>query len=211
MHGVLFRHIGQGAVDLIGKSGFGPQHVAFDQQPIRGADFAALIPGQSRQEGHDPGFGLALLIFQFLEAVIDLDQEKRLHIHRLPGLGIVVNNAGHAAFEIGFEREDIAVGRNGDVVVLQKRPHFLFADEFLHPGQNRLVNAADFLAHGKKLRRAFVAQPPFDGQTPVEGRMGLFRPRRSRDALAQQRFDGRLLSQGILEGCHPGQNMIFPR
>ncbi len=97
------------AVKKAGQAAFGLQHIQLGQQVQSGPGPGHIGVQQVAQIGQHLALFLALLVLELLKAVVDLHQEHGLEITGFAGLGPVVDDALHAALEVGLERQHIAV------------------------------------------------------------------------------------------------------
>jgi len=83
-----------------------------------------------------------------------------------------VDDALDAALEIGLERQDVAVGRQGHVVVLKVVRDIVLIGKVLHAAHAVLVYAAKLAAHEEQAGGAFVLEVAVVAHTAVQGREG---------------------------------------
>ena len=113
------REDGQVAQEVGGPRGHAAREVA--QDPL------LLLGGHGGRDG---------------ELVPQLDHALRLHEEGLPGLGRVVDDAGHGGAGARQHRKDVAVVPDGEVGVAQVGRHALVDDQRLDPRLERPVEAA---------------------------------------------------------------------
>ena len=81
-----------------------------------------------------------------------------------------MDDALHAALEVGLEGEHVTVGREGHELVLQIGQHVVLLGKILDLAHAALVQAAQFAAQAVQLGRAFIAQQAIVGNAAQEGR-----------------------------------------
>ena len=166
------------AVVFGGQAALGLQNVQLGQQFQGGTRPGQFGQQQAAQIGQHLVLFLALLAFQLLEAVVDLHQEHGLEIAGLAGLGPVMDDALHAALEVGLEGQHIAVRGQGHELVLQPGQHIVLHGVVLDPAHAVLVQAAQFAAHLEEFGRALVADQAVIGDAAQQGRRELHGQRR---------------------------------
>jgi hypothetical protein len=142
--GELLREDGPDAVQCVGEAGAG--HVGLDLGEDAGAevDCGGLLAeraGHGDEDAVDLGL---LLVEQADELVVLLDGFEGLDEDGLPGRGRPVDNAGDAALELHFDRDDEAVAANGDEVILCAAA---FAEATQRPAE-ALFDSAVLALHG---------------------------------------------------------------
>lgn len=166
------------AVVFGGQAALGLQNVQLGQQFQGGTRPGQFGQQQAAQIGQHLVLFLALLALQLLEAVVDLHQEHGLEIAGLAGLGPVMDDALHAALEVGLEGQHIAVRGQGHELVLQPGQHIVLHGVVLDPAHAVLVQAAQFAAHLEEFGRALVADQAVIGNAAQQGRRELHGQRR---------------------------------
>ena len=98
-----------------------------------------------------------------------------------------MDDALHAALEIGLERQHIAVRGQGHELVLQIGQHIVLQGEILDLAHAALVQAAQFAAQTIEFRRAFVPDQAVVGNTAAQRRRELHGHGRGLGQLQQMR------------------------
>ena len=141
-----------------GQPALGLQYVELGQQ-FHGCPRAGqFCLKQGAQVDQNLTFFFSFFAFQFLKAVVDLHQKHGLKIAGFARLRPVVDNALHAALEVGLEGQHITVGRERHELVLQVGQHVVLLGKILDLMHAALVQTAQFAAQTVELGRAFVAQ-----------------------------------------------------
>ena len=86
-----------------------------------------------------------------------------------------MDDALDAALEVGLERQDVAVGRQGHVVVLKVMRDIVLVGKILHAAHAVLMDAAELTAHEHQAGGAFVLEVAVVTHTAVQGREGHLR------------------------------------
>ena len=128
------------------------QNIKLGQQLKGCARAGQLRLKQAAQIDQNLTFFFAFFALQFLKAVVDLHQKHGLKVAGLARLRPVVDDALHAALEVGLEGEHVTVGREGHELVLQIGQHVVLLGKILDLAHAALVQAAQFAAQAVQLR-----------------------------------------------------------
>ncbi len=175
----------------------GQLHVQPDQQVPCGTHERQFIADDAGQIAEHLALFLALLALELLQAVVLLHKEERLEIAGLARIGIVVDDALNAALEIGFEGQDVAVGGQRHVIVLQILGDVVLDREILDLAQAHEMQTAQLAAHEHELGGAFVLDEAVVSDAAAKGGEGHLRQGHGGDQIAQGRPQGSVFIDGL--------------
>ncbi len=106
--------------------------------------------------GEDAVFFVALVELELAVFVVEVHNADGFHEEGGPGGGLVVDDGFDFAFEVGAEGDDVAAIAGGDEVVLQVGRDVGVVEHPLHPGEEAVMDDAEFAADGGEARGGVV-------------------------------------------------------